>query len=269
IAATGGSSTIEVTGQTGCRFTAYANQLGEAVMSWSIAPASPVPATTPLSATTPSQINVSFPANTTTQNTGGQWRATSILIDGGIPTVFQPPMPDPCLPVTVKPHDDVRTTIRQDAAGHYTVFVSDLAGEYTLDVSTALGGCAWSLHADSTYPEWLHIVDGGGTESGTPRYTVDQNTSPLLPRIGTITASGPSFGAIEITVYQVEDAPPADNPVTCDQAYANAHPGQFISPTDNIPDDAGLQWCLDRGGVIVLNTGFPGYIVNGTSITVP
>ena len=35
------------------------------------------------------------------------------------------------------------------------------------------------------------------------------------------------------------------------------------NPTDSIPDDEALQTCLDRGGIIELESGSPGYIVNG------
>jgi hypothetical protein len=37
-----------------------------------------------------------------------------------------------------------------------------------------------------------------------------------------------------------------------------------IDPTDESPDDAGLQCRLDRGGTIELRAGSPGYIVNGS-----
>jgi hypothetical protein len=35
------------------------------------------------------------------------------------------------------------------------------------------------------------------------------------------------------------------------------------NPNDNEPDDAALQACLDRGGIVVLDPGEPGYIING------
>ena len=35
------------------------------------------------------------------------------------------------------------------------------------------------------------------------------------------------------------------------------------NPNDWIPDDEALQACLDRGGIIELESGWPGYIVNG------
>lgn len=114
----------------------------------------------------------------------------------------------------------------------------DPTGAYTIDGPDP----TWSGNGSNCF---------SGHTPGT--YTASAADATISPASATLTA-----GATITFDIAFGGPPPATG--VCNPADYGPDPG---NPIDDRPDDAAIQYCLDRFSVVVLDPGTPGYIING------
>ena len=150
----GGNSTVSVTSQTGCAWTAISN------VPW-------VTITAGSSGLGSGTVNYSVAANIATSSRSG-----SMTVAGQTFTVTQDPAASSCT-FTILPTS--QNFISSGGTGSVSV--------------TTQGGCAWTAVSNAGF---VTITSGAaGTGSGTVNYSVSANTG--IPRMGSITIAGQTF----------------------------------------------------------------------------